>query len=50
MALSTNACVPASQRGALNGLAMALGSVGKAAGPTLCSLIFAWSISSPSSS
>ncbi|CAM9181363.1 unnamed protein product [Choristocarpus tenellus] len=44
MALATNACVPASQRGTLNGLAMSIGSMGKAAGPTLASTLFAWSI------
>ncbi|CAM9273108.1 unnamed protein product [Choristocarpus tenellus] len=44
MALATNACVPTSQRGALNGLAMSIGSIGKASGPVLASTLFAWSI------
>lgn len=44
VALATNNAVEPSRRATLNGLAMTLGSLAKAAGPAFSSAIFAWSI------
>lgn len=44
VSLATNNAVDPSRRATLNGLSMTLGSVFKAAGPTLFSAIFAWSV------
>ena len=44
VALATNNAVDPSKRGTVNGLSMTLGSLAKAAGPTVSSTAFAWSI------
>lgn len=44
LSLAINNAVDPSQRGTLNGLAMMLGSLATATGPTAFSTIFAWSI------
>lgn len=44
VALATNNALDSSQRGTVNGLSMMLGSLTRAAGPTVTSTIFAWSI------
>lgn len=44
IAVATNNSVDPKKRGELNGLAMMLGSLAKALGPFVFSVIFAWSI------
>ncbi|CAM9718217.1 unnamed protein product, partial [Laminaria digitata] len=44
MSLAINNAVDPSQRGTINGLSMTLGSLATAAGPIVCSTVFAWSI------
>lgn len=44
VALATNSAVDSSRRGELNGLAMTVISLTKAAAPFTCSTIFAWSL------
>jgi MFS family permease len=43
-AVFVNSSVSDSERGAVNGLAMSLGSIGKAAGPTIGGAILTWSL------
>lgn len=45
LALAINNSVPPSRRGEINGVAMTIGSLAKAMGPSMSSVVFAWSIS-----